>query len=79
VLEELMQARGIASRTTEAGVRIELREFPDSGRKIRRIHGYRKLEWCLRHLSNHSAPRQQTQKFRVQSRRKLWMRARGLR
>src|SRR5260370_38277658 len=79
LVEQLLQARGIARRTAEAGMRIELSEFPDSGRKIRRIHGYRKLEWCLRHLANYSAPRQQTQEFRVQPRRKLWIRTRGLR
>src|SRR6266436_5986043 len=79
LVEQLLQARGIARPTAEAGMRIELREFPDSGRKVRSIHGHGELEWRLRHLSNHSAPRQQTQKFRVQSRRKLWIRARGLR
>src|SRR2546422_1647846 len=79
LVEQLAQARCIAGRATETGVGIELREFLDSGREIRRIHSHREFERSLRYLSNHSAPCQQTQKFRVQPGRKLWFRTRGLR
>src|SRR2546422_6667490 len=37
LVEQLAQARCIAGRATETGVGIELREFLDSGREIRRI------------------------------------------
>jgi len=47
-VEELAQARWYRkARRRQSRFAVELREFPHSGREIRRMHGGREFERCL--------------------------------
>jgi hypothetical protein len=47
LIEQLTEAHSVAGRAAESRVRVNLREFVDRWRQLRRIHSGGKFKWCL--------------------------------
>src|ERR1700693_4891584 len=70
LVEQLPEASRVTRRAAEAGVGVNLRELPDGGSEIRRIHCGGEFERRLGFHSQEAAPCQDSQQFAVKPRRK---------
>src|SRR5256885_462015 len=65
LVEQLPEAIRVAGRAAEAGAGVNLRELPDGGNEIRRIHCGGEFERRLGFNSQEAAPRQDSEQFAV--------------